>query len=131
MPEEKRKQLRAPETNAIQQDFQRTVADLSQGKIPEELITKKRIVKTPDSETTVEYELKIDQSTGQQYVEERWTTTKQECAICGRFTSQTRACDFCGNKVCGQCLRSYKPYSSSYMTCKSCFDSRIQQAKGQ
>jgi ribosomal protein S14 len=129
MTEERRKQLRPAEFSAVQRDFDRTITDLGGGKISQELMTKKRIVKTPDSETTIEYELKVDPTTGQQYVEEKWTTTKVECAVCGRYASQVRKCEYCGNKICGQCVRNYYAgdYIGNKLTCKSCFEAKMHQ----
>jgi len=59
-----------------------------------------RIIKTPDSETKLTYQLQLDSKTGQQKVVENFTTTKCECAVCGGYFSHMEICEDCGARVC-------------------------------
>jgi len=108
---------------AVEADIERTLADLLSGKEASEPVrTAKKIIKTADSETTITYELQVNPRTGQQEVVEHIATTKEECARCGRYTSQRRQCHRCGLEVCGSCITTYET-SLSYLTvCKSCYE---------
>ena len=75
-----RKGNRSSERSAIEADVERTLAELLSGKEPGETVrTTKKIIKTPNSETTITYELEVNSRTGQQEVAEHITTTKEEC----------------------------------------------------
>lgn len=109
--------------SAIEVDIERTLADLLSGKeLTEPVRTAKKIIKTADSETTVMYELQVNPRTGQQEVVEQITTTKEECARCGRYTSQRRQCPKCYLEVCGSCITSYEFSYGTYPVCKSCYE---------
>ncbi len=100
-------------------------------KLPEEqsepIKVGKKIIKTPDSETTIEYELAVDPRTGQQQVVEHISTTKQECGRCGKYTSQRQHCTQCSTQVCGECITAFSygygsaPYGT-HKVCKSCLE---------
>jgi len=113
-------------TSAIEADVDRTLADLLSGKETSERVrTAKKIIKTADSETTITYELEVNPRTGQQEVVEHIITTKEECARCGRYTSQRRECPRCNLEVCGSCVTTYKDsqaYQGYYTVCKSCYE---------
>lgn len=63
-----------------------------------------RVIKSPDSETKLTYEVQVDPHTGKQKVIEKFTTTKRECGICGGYFAQLLSCADCGALVCaGDC----------------------------
>jgi iron only hydrogenase large subunit-like protein len=74
----------------------------------------KKIVRTPDSETTITYELAVNPRTGQQEVVENIKTTKKECAICGGYFSQVLTCADCGVRVCANDSRQHT-WTTSYL----------------
>ncbi|MGD0423094.1 MAG: hypothetical protein ABSA92_06505 [Candidatus Bathyarchaeia archaeon] len=63
-----------------------------------------RVIKSPDSETKLTYEVQVDSHTGKQKVIEKFTTTKRECGVCGGYFAQLLSCADCGISVCaGDC----------------------------
>jgi hypothetical protein len=120
----------------VEFDVERTITELLSGQEHSEPVkVGKKIIKTPDSETTVEYELAVDPRTGQQQVVEHISTTKQECGRCGKFTSQRQACSQCETKVCGECITTFyygfgsSPYGT-HKVCKSCFEGLSKSWRG-
>jgi len=92
----------------IEIDAERTLTELLSGKeVSEPIKTGKKIIQTPDSETTIEYELALDPRTGEQQIVEHVSTTKHECGRCDRLSSQLTGCYYCGTKVCGACITSF------------------------
>lgn len=118
-----RKSVTIGNRTPLEIDAERTLAELLSGReLHEPIKSGKKIIKTPDSETTIEYELGLDSRTGQQEIIEHVTTTKRECALCGRYTSQLRACDHCKMEICGACITSYHRGIDNISVCKSCFE---------
>lgn len=109
----------------IETDLDKTLRELLTGRESSEPVrVGKKIVKTLDSETTIEYELTLDPRTGQQQIVEHISTTKQECGRCGRLSSQLKDCRFCHTMVCGSCITTYIA-GGSYaepQVCMSCLD---------
>jgi hypothetical protein len=66
-----------------------------------------RVIKSPDSETKFTYEVQVDPQTGKQKVIEKFTTTKQECGICGGYFAQLKICAECGARVCANDVRRH------------------------
>jgi hypothetical protein len=116
---------RSPVKTSVETDLDKTLTELLSGRETSEPVRiGKKIVKTLDSETTIEYELAVDPRTGQQQVVEHIKTTKQECGRCGRLTSQLKSCRFCTMNVCGACITTYiveGGYSNTGV-CLSCLD---------
>ncbi len=107
----------------IEQDMERTITDLILGNETKEPIRiGKKIIKSPDSETTIEYELSVDPSSGKQEVIEHITTNKKECAKCSRYTTQLRECDYCHMNLCNACMTTIFVGHWEHKTCKSCYD---------
>ncbi len=102
--------------SSLERDVERSITDLLVGKDSGEPIRiGKKIVKTPDSFTTITYELVVNPQTGQQEVVENVETTKHECAICGGHYSQVLTCADCGVRVCANDSRQHT-WTTSYMS---------------
>jgi len=97
--------------SSIEADFENTLIQLLSGREPAEVTqpikTAKKIIKTPDSQTTIEYKLGIDPQTGKQEVVVNVTSTKRECSICGTQASSVYVCQSCGQQVCGKHYGTY------------------------
>lgn len=92
----------------LERDIEKSITDLLLNKEGGEPVrVGKKIVKTPDSETTITYELSVNPRTGQHEVVEHIETTKKECAICNGFFSQVVSCEDCGVRVCSNDSRQY------------------------
>jgi hypothetical protein len=101
--EPRRKGDRLGGRSALEADIDRTLAELLSGTETSEAVrTAKKIIKTPDSETTVTYELQVNPRTGKQEVIENVITSKKECSTCGTYVSRLYRCSFCGKEVCGR-----------------------------
>ena len=83
--------------SAIEADMDRVIVELLHSA---SIKKAKKIVIMPDSETKHEYEVKIDPATNQPEVIETVSSTKQECAICGKPVAQIFECHVCFSKVC-------------------------------
>jgi hypothetical protein len=88
-----------------------------------------RVIKSPDSETKITYDVQIDPLTGRQKVVERFTTTKQECALCSGYFSQLFTCADCGAHICLGDSREYYYASGHRKVCKNCASSLFGLAK--
>jgi hypothetical protein len=66
-----------------------------------------RLIKSPDAETKLTYEVEVDPLTGRQKIIEKFTTTKRECAICSGYFAQIHVCADCGALVCTSDARLY------------------------
>jgi hypothetical protein len=127
-------------------EFEKMLSELRKSS-PETLKEVERVIKTPDSETKLTYEIQVDPATGKQKVIEKFTTTKRECPICGGYFSRLFSCLDCGAQVCANELRQYSwteyhelgsplvyshpvpdktlsPMTESKTICKSCAASR-------
>jgi len=110
--------------STIEADMDRVIAELLHSASIKKAT---KILRMPDSETTHEYQVRIDTSTNQPEVIETVTSTKQECAICGKPFAQVFACIRCKAKVCREhykmqykigvctnCAQDYERKHSSY-----------------
>ncbi len=90
--------------NVIEADVERMLQDVrKQDRAPTiPVLVKKKVVKTLDSLTTIEYILEVDPKTGQQYTVEHWSSNKKQCPQCGRLTPQLYLCELCGKAVCAR-----------------------------
>jgi len=73
-----------------------------------------KLIKSPDAETKLSYELVIDPLTGRQKAIEKFTTTKRECAICSGYFAQVHLCSDCGALVCTNDSRLHSWYGYEY-----------------
>ncbi len=79
--------------------FEKILSQMLQGS-SESVKQVERVLSTPDSQTSITYEVQVDSGSGKQKVIERFTTTKRECAICTASFSQVFECADCGARVC-------------------------------
>lgn len=104
--------------------MERNVTDLLFGKEGEPIKVGKKVIKTPDSQTTITYELMVNPRTGQQEVVENIETTKKECAICNGHFAQINNCADCHNQICASDSRKASEYIGRQhfpkIVCKSC-----------
>ncbi len=117
---------------AIEADLEETLTELLSGKSSSEPVKiGKKIVQTPDSETTIVYELAVDGQTGKQQVVEHISTTKKECGRCDRLSSQLTSCGFCHTRVCGACITTYitRGGYAEEMVCASCLEGIMKTSK--
>jgi hypothetical protein len=85
-------------------EFEKMLATLQESS-PDTVKEVERVIKTPDSETKLTYEVQVDPETGKHKVIEKFTTTKRECAICNGYFSQVVTCERCGAQVCASHIR--------------------------
>ena len=79
-----------------------------------------RLIKTPNSETKLNYEIQVDPTTGQQKVVESFVTTKKECALCGGYFAQTFICADCRAQICANDMRYLNGTYVNKALCKIC-----------
>jgi len=90
--------------NPIEADVETMLQNANQQtrRVPETILVRKKVIKTLDSLTKVEYRMEVDQKTGQQYTVEYWDSNKKQCTYCGRLMPQLYTCELCGKEVCGR-----------------------------
>lgn len=90
--------------NVIEADVESMLQDVSKQdrSRAEPVILKKKVIKTLDSLTKIEYKLEVDPKTGQQFTVEYWDSNKKQCTHCGKLTPQLYTCELCGKEVCGR-----------------------------
>ena len=100
--------------STIEADMDRVIAELLDSANVKRAT---KILTMPDSETRHEYEIKINPATGQPEVLETVTSTKHECAICGKPFAQTFVCFKCKARVCRE---HYVKQYFAYGDCAHC-----------
>jgi ribosomal protein L37AE/L43A len=89
----------------IEREIEKTVSDLLVGKEAGEPIKiGKKIVKTLDEDTKIEYELVVNRRTGQQETVEHIISDRKQCSVCHANLSRSciYTCELCGKQVCGR-----------------------------
>jgi len=89
----------------LEREIEKTITDLLVGKETSEPIRMgRKIIKTLDEETKIEYELIVNQRTGQQEIVEHILSDKKQCSMCGANVSKSSIykCELCGKQVCGR-----------------------------
>jgi ribosomal protein L37AE/L43A len=109
----------------LEREIEKTISDLLVGKETSEPIRMgRKIIKTLDEETKIEYEIVVNQRTGQQEIVEHILSDKKQCSMCRANVSKSSIyrCELCGKQVCGlhygslQVIDGYKnvPYRDYY-----------------
>jgi hypothetical protein len=89
----------------LEREIEKTISDLLVGKETSEPIRMgRKIIKTLDEDTKIEYEIAVNQRTGQQEIVEHILSNKKQCSMCGANVSISSIydCELCGKQVCGR-----------------------------